>query len=688
MPYHRVETIVEAKPILKEGGPQCATYLYRVQQARPDRPGIYGLYAKPGFFQILYSSPVGVRASTRSDWTKKPDLGESGLEQPECQLDLGLLCAYVYSLYDPPDHLFLYDRTITWSEASNHLFGPPTWNIKAGGHLYSGAMIAFIGYAWGRRTTVFRVARDGLPPVVIKEYYLDSERRYEESDLLAQIHAPGFAHGVVRVVSAEDVQLGDERTIIFQEPGSQATKFKRRLVLADTGLDLEQARSVNDLLKTFYDVLEVHRTIARERRVLHRDMSIFNILMYPEHAQCTGAPWQDFPALIDDVLGEHAPEANAERTPRCLLIDFDHSARLADDEVASQQVLRHRTGTPVYIARAVAARSVPEASYATSSTAFINATMPLLSDEAKRLYVQMYGEDRYNRYNDVEPTCHGGTPPANARILRGRPRVPVQFYHRWEYDAESVFWTMYSVLLRVLPEGIKDEDEATHTALVEHWAKLNDHTIPGDASSMKSDSRVELLDRYDDQFIAPFLPVMHDVGYLLFDIALQVTPSYALMNPLPPYEDHLHEAMQRLILEYLVAHRDRDIPLKPGVLRTAGCDVEEGGREHGMFGSGLKKSTAQSDSKKGTAQSVPKESTMPSDSRGTGSKRPLEDKHKPRMTKKRRIQTERVSQPELPDDRRPREWDPPVLRGEWTWPAERTAEQPPSVAGAGDESAT
>ena len=54
---------------------------------------------------------------------------------------------------------------------------------------------------------------------------------------------------------------------------------------------------------------------------------------------------------------------------------------------------------------------------------------------------------------------------------------------------------------------------------------------------------------------------------MLFEIAEHVHPTYPLMETPPPHPDHLHEAMQRIILNYLVAHRDNDIPLDPDNLR-------------------------------------------------------------------------------------------------------------------------
>ena len=215
-------------------------------------------------------SPIGFVTSNLIPWT-----------------EIDKLCAYIYSLYDPPAGHILYDRTITWQEPKASLFGAPSWTITVKSpvqcdesssdssdtqeteeHIYRGAELIFLGYPFGRRTTIFRVRRDGFPPVIIKEYYLDSGRHFEESDLLSHIHAEGYVPGVVRAVSAETVE-SDGVPILFCNPSNSGTRTKRRIVLADAGVDLEYAKSVNDILKAAYDVLEsmsflpsVFRTIS------------------------------------------------------------------------------------------------------------------------------------------------------------------------------------------------------------------------------------------------------------------------------------------------------------------------------------------------------------------------------------------------------------------------------------------
>ncbi|KAI0772820.1 hypothetical protein BD413DRAFT_612307 [Trametes elegans] len=340
-----------------------------------------------------------------------------------------------------------------------------------------------------------------------------------------------------------------------------------------TGVTLEYAKSINDLLKVLYDVLEVHRALMRERSIHYCDTSLYNILVYREWPSRpdVGAPgyYPEHPALVGEVLEGNATDSG-RKMAHCVLIDMDNGKMLDDDCAgANRDNSALRTGTPMYIARAVAAGRVPRDPWV--SIKFWK--MPFLSGEARALYVAAHGEERYDRYNDGEGTHHGGVRLSTDISHEDLDDLAksVTFYHRWEYDAESVFWTLYSVLVRVIPQGAQFSTGAQRV-LSDMWETLSRHTIE---DSNKSDSRTPLLlFNGIDSFLEVFALEMHDVARMLVKMALQVAPSYALMTPLPPHDDHLHEAMQRLILDYLVAHLDNPIPLT-GELRETGQPTQQ-----------------------------------------------------------------------------------------------------------------
>ena len=194
--------------------------------------------------------------------------------------------------------------------------------------------------------------------------------------------------------------------------------------------------------------------------------------------------------------------------------------------------------------------------------------MPLLEGNAKDLYTKVYGEERYKKYNDLSlDTIHGGIPPLRVRHkeLQTKARA-MPFYHRWEYDAESIFWTMYSALLRVTPVGFTEQpQDVSAVDLGFAWSTLRNHIITKEPR--KADTRTPLLSNDSTVVLTALPPCMVPIGELLLRIIDHVLPSYPLMDILPPHDDHLHEAMERLILQYLVDNRDTPIPLKPHQLR-------------------------------------------------------------------------------------------------------------------------
>ncbi|KAI0780118.1 hypothetical protein C8Q74DRAFT_1330518, partial [Fomes fomentarius] len=367
---------------------------------------------------------------------------------------------------------------------------------------------------------------------------------------MRHIHAKGDVPGVVvRLMDAERVQT-DRKTLQCGSTAEEMLRTRYRLALYDFGHRLSEAKSVNDLLMAIYDTLEVHRTLLTKRKVLHRDMSFFNILMYPRPV------FEDAPPLIQDVLGgENRPLE--KRTATSLMIDADNSALLRLDREkdvdSTDEELVHRTGTPMYIARSVALGLVLDRKYD-----FYGWPMPILDGAALDLYVKAHGQERYERYNDKDGTFHGGRPPTNSYNMK----CPA-FRHRPEHDVESVFWTLFTALLRAQPKGIPLEQWAPD-AVDNVWNILCHHTIPENGSATEAENRHGIFGWSLREWQSVFSPIMDDIAILMYRIAEQIACEYALWDGQDAmHVDHLHEAVQRLILQYLVDHRYRPIPLDP-----------------------------------------------------------------------------------------------------------------------------
>ena len=306
VPYYTVVSVIECKPVKEDGQAQLASYMSLHMDARPDMPGVYGLWVRPDGYQVLWSDASGVIASPKSSW----DVCE-------------LLAAYVYSLYYPPADHILFDQAITSPTTPRLGSNKPRWTIA--GHLkdpYRACEWIFTASSWGRRTNVWKHEIKGKGPVVVKDAYRDNKRNYEEEILIKKIHSNGIFPGVVRILEpAEHYQE------ITTPPTHKAQRTKTRLIMGSYGESLLQAKSVKDLLMAVYDIVEsssfsslcqssqlmtitpisVHRKLVMDSQILHRDISLNNIMMYPRHhsdALNGKVLISEPPVFIKDVLGE------------------------------------------------------------------------------------------------------------------------------------------------------------------------------------------------------------------------------------------------------------------------------------------------------------------------------------------------------------------------------------------------
>lgn len=204
----------------------------------------------------------------------------------------------------------------------------PTWTIKSHAgtedeEVFTNGELLFAGDPWTRRTTIFAAKDQDRETVIVKEYYRLLERSFPEEELLHHVHADGDVPGVVRI-RADEVVTVDGMPIECGPWDDDSLREKVRMVMWDYGEPLENARSVNDLLCCFYDAIEgtlvdhvilsswlitpcvaVHRIMFTKRNILHRDMSKFNILIYPRWSEKTnGQIMQGAPPFIYDLLAE------------------------------------------------------------------------------------------------------------------------------------------------------------------------------------------------------------------------------------------------------------------------------------------------------------------------------------------------------------------------------------------------
>ncbi|TDL29097.1 hypothetical protein BD410DRAFT_3664 [Rickenella mellea] len=137
----------------------------------------------------------------------------------------------------------------------------------------------------GRGTFCVEVEKDGQT-FVIKDYWVDTTRGDKEWEILG--HAKGIDH-VAELVEYQKLEIENvidsTETDMWFAKADQKTKDNPeirehvRIVLTPYGRPLWEFNSKRELLQTFIDVIDAHDKLYAEKGILHRDISLRNILI-------------------------------------------------------------------------------------------------------------------------------------------------------------------------------------------------------------------------------------------------------------------------------------------------------------------------------------------------------------------------------------------------------------------------
>ncbi|KAK0457673.1 uncharacterized protein EV420DRAFT_472252 [Desarmillaria tabescens] len=499
VPWHKTRSVGEVKPSTNDSkkGRQIMSYAASHNLARPDRPGCLVVSVSPRGYQIAWSDPSGGHISETIGWDDKK--GE-------------FLLSFVYSLYIPPASCAVADSTITLVDPTTSL--TPLWNINFKGKLYKECSISFVGEAHSRQTMIFRHEADGCVRI-IKDQYPHKRRRFKEPDLYEKLDGTA---GWVTVIESGDVGV--------VVGSGESAREKKRLIMSSGGDALNKVKSVKTFLMSMYDILEAHRYAVMKKQVMHRDMSHRNILMNPFGIPDTNP---EGPIFVNAILNSQ----NKGAQPTALICDLDNGCvyRGAESSEEIKEQLKSRTGTPMFIARAVEAGQLQ---------ANINfSQMPQISDvTVAERYSNSHQGEAMRTFRDEGESCHGSR--VNMSKWMGRNdenQRKAWFHHQPRHDVESVGWCIIAFFLRAQPkelEGVEDSLKELHNA----WEILSGPV------------RLGLLTWPQQQWERALHPRLKFLGDFLLKLGAQMEPEYGFLDP-PPAEDHLHEAFQRLLLNQI-----------------------------------------------------------------------------------------------------------------------------------------
>ncbi|KAI0268434.1 hypothetical protein BGY98DRAFT_1068784 [Russula aff. rugulosa BPL654] len=323
------------------------SYLHYLLLARPD------LYVAQG---LLLSS------KTQQQVTFLFGIGGEGIRRFDVKWndrDLNkLLYAFIYRLYEPGDFA---DPSYIKTEFDKDTTARYTIKITypGGTKVCPGFYSIYARNPFATRTHVLsnpncKVKGDDL--TILKDQLCRVKRRFEEITILNEyVHNPERVPGVVVAVYGEKIE----------HPQSEE-RCKQRLGLRESGSHFTSIPTLYKVLETLFDVLEVLRYLRLHRKVLHRDISSGNVLYVENSSNRSLKPDTCKPNTVT-VLPRQEVETNG--LPLCyvkylmgdsndplktsmLLVDFNLAEHLEPEANVKEKQI-HRTGTPLFTARAV-----------------------------------------------------------------------------------------------------------------------------------------------------------------------------------------------------------------------------------------------------------------------------------------------------------------------------------------------
>ncbi|THH06234.1 hypothetical protein EW145_g4222 [Phellinidium pouzarii] len=477
--WHETESAVEVKAKFESIPPsvQTGSYIHVLPRVIPSLAGMLYLAWDAQFFYIYWSDTSGIVRSHHYKFE----------EEKSWDVLYRYVCTVVNPLTDLPT------RDPTMSINPNPI--SPEWTINCKEKTYNAVQL-YGATAHSRQTCVLW---DPVKKRVIKDHWCDDDRRYRESNILEKIKGvPGVSQVDFSEVVKRPGDLGELATSKLHS-GREST------------------------LKHFTIVFKVIRSVLKKRRVLHRDISRYNILINPEH----------FDTELDDKLddGSDVKFINQVLDPSLdrvkeegILIDWDNAAEL---DAGVGDALTERTGTPMFVSLGVGAGKIKGRKNGNHQ----RDPFPVLTGKAKDLYIKAYGQETYDRYiNVVEES------DLIKMVSKDDDKNP-RYRHAAYHDVESFFWVLVYELLVAYPENGTPSMSASANILL---LQFQGHDFIPD------DFRKSVLDKGEESWKEILHPRLGCLAEFITILCGYFVPEWAFWPELP--EDHTHEAFKRLLL--------------------------------------------------------------------------------------------------------------------------------------------
>ncbi|KZV89227.1 hypothetical protein EXIGLDRAFT_771941 [Exidia glandulosa HHB12029] len=444
--------------------------------------------------------------------------------------------------------------------------------------------MTWVGFEIGGDATVLNSVCTEDCVGVVKVSYQDEKAVFSEGQMLDLAHANGWLPGVVRHTFWKRDK--EAKVVNLLEPdedeGGVRVRFKETIRLGSVGDPLSQCTTPLQMLKVAYDAIETHLQLLN-RRVLHRDLSWFNIFCNPWHDPrtlktkpvVTGIP------CIEYILGED----DASKEPCCLIGDFDHAGGYPQIHDPNYQGRNGRTGTAMFSAIEMSTdRPIPRRVNAVWISALAD-TLRAVEDLPvfRRAFPNDTG-DFVTMFEEVATLEF-----RRETNLEKKPRLPHDAEIRYTdpdtivhdpcYDVQSIYWSLLWFFVRSLPEARRRTPVDTFNGAFSTFAtNMLKHTIGEDGY------RSNFLIQFSgpENIIHPDL--VHFTEFFK-DLATYLSIPWHMYKNHPKVkvpDDHAHTAVRRLLLAKIYdltkENKQHNIaldPTQPRIINDASTSVTD-----------------------------------------------------------------------------------------------------------------
>ncbi|KAJ7746333.1 hypothetical protein B0H16DRAFT_1321287 [Mycena metata] len=155
---------------------------------------------------------------------------------------------------------------------------------------------------------------------IVKDYWRAEGRAREPESLKELVGIKGVGQMFTFNNDRESIKtqrgFEDDEVMTSDSQGTVLSRWLTRLVLPKYGETLAKVKSAHQLLCAVGDIVQGHRDSLADKGILHRDISLDNLLLSPYEDACGVVIDWDLARKMDDLIAGHATEGDSRTGTR------------------------------------------------------------------------------------------------------------------------------------------------------------------------------------------------------------------------------------------------------------------------------------------------------------------------------------------------------------------------------------